>query len=151
MDTLLSQLVCSVVALLVYKYVETVQEEAPGSYTWPHRSSLTILIRPKEILIKVFKHQPSNVQFKFMVKHLLLSLCWDSASKYFWPSQNHPICQFQGRHNKRRITSDDKENTNWLSSFLLLWKKKSTMVSLSEGSKGLKNIIGFRSHKLQLV
>ena len=71
MDTLLSQLVCSVVALLVYKYVETVQEEAPGSYTWPHRSSLTILIRPKEILIKVFKHQPSNVQFKFMVEHLL--------------------------------------------------------------------------------
>ena len=71
MDTLLSQLVCSVVALLVYKYVETVQEEAPGSYTWPHRSSLTILIRPKEILIKVFKHQPSNVQFKFT----LLGVC----------------------------------------------------------------------------
>ena len=58
------------------------------------------------------------------------SLCWDSASKYFWPSQNNPICQFQGRHNERRITSDEKKDKNCLSSFLILQKKKSTMVSL---------------------
>ena len=58
MDNLLSQLVCSVVARLVYKYVETVQE-APGSNTWPHRSPQTILIRPKEVLLNI-SHPMSN-------------------------------------------------------------------------------------------
>ena len=92
MDTLLSQLVCSVVALLVYKYVETGQE-APGSYTWPHRSS------PKILMIKGgFK----KVSFQTSVILQMISCCCFFPCSLSWLfSSQLELCPIQVEGNAR--------------------------------------------------
>ena len=170
MDTLLSQLVCSVVALLVYKYVETGQE-APGSYTWPHRSS------PKILMIKGgFK----KVSFQTSVILQMISCCCFFPCSLSWlfssqlelcpiqvegnaRARDTSVCffhfvrikiflsvcsyqrkvNFKGGTTKARITSNEKEKHLCLICFLIRRKKKSIKVPLClwrEAKEGLWNI-----------